>query len=392
MVNLSPRVGLAWDVHGDGRTAVRSSYGLAYDFQTAEYHGINATAPPFGNRTLIEDPTGLFDDPYRQFGGDPHPIVTNANTEFIPYGSFGAIDPGINSPRVQSWNVTFEQQIGDDWGASISYLGSHSDRLWNEVALNPGVFLGLGPCTLQGVSYPTCTTNANLNQRRVFSLSGENPAAARRIGSLDLHTDVGIQNYRGLKLSLRRRAVAGVSVNGNYTWSRCFGDFTTGGFPQISSGYTDPANPAFDRGYCDQDRTASRRDDDWLPDADLQQRGCECDRLRLARVGNRERSLRHPAQRDRRRDRAFSGIPPSAPSGSWTIPMGRTTCALPEPRRLCTAGAGHAGQFPRNGVRGPGYWDVNVALSRVSALAPAAWNSGWRRSTCSTTSTGATRS
>ena len=38
-----------------GRMALRSSYGLAYDFQTAEYHGITATAPPFGNRTLIED-------------------------------------------------------------------------------------------------------------------------------------------------------------------------------------------------------------------------------------------------------------------------------------------------------------------------------------------------
>jgi hypothetical protein len=33
--NLSPRVGVAWDVNGDGRMAVRSSYGLAYDFLTA---------------------------------------------------------------------------------------------------------------------------------------------------------------------------------------------------------------------------------------------------------------------------------------------------------------------------------------------------------------------
>ena len=30
--NLSPRVGVAWDVHGDGRLAVRSSYAMAYDF------------------------------------------------------------------------------------------------------------------------------------------------------------------------------------------------------------------------------------------------------------------------------------------------------------------------------------------------------------------------
>jgi hypothetical protein len=68
------------------------------------------------------------------------------------------------------------------------------------VAINPGVFLGLTPCTLQGVVYATCSNAANVNARRVFSLSGENPASAALIGNLDLHTDIGIQNYRGLKL------------------------------------------------------------------------------------------------------------------------------------------------------------------------------------------------
>ena len=35
--NLAPRVGIAWDVTGDGRTAVRSSYALSYDFMQAAY-------------------------------------------------------------------------------------------------------------------------------------------------------------------------------------------------------------------------------------------------------------------------------------------------------------------------------------------------------------------
>src|SRR5207244_2722633 len=110
---------------------------------------------------------------------------------------------------------------------AASYLGSYTTRLWGQVAINPGVFLGLGACTLNGVFYPTCSTNANLNERRVFSLSGTNTAAAQLIGNLDLHTDLGAQSYRGLKLSFRRLATAGVSLNGNYTWSRCFGDATT---------------------------------------------------------------------------------------------------------------------------------------------------------------------
>ena len=110
------------------------------------------------------------------------------------------MDADINAPRVQSWNVSVEQQIGSDWGASVSYLGSYTDRLWGLVALNPGVYLGLGPCVLQGVSFTVCTTNDNLNQRRVLSLSGENPASAVLISNLDSHAAVGTQKYRGLKL------------------------------------------------------------------------------------------------------------------------------------------------------------------------------------------------
>ena len=47
--NFSPRLGVAWDVNGDGRTAVRSSYPLNYDFPTGEFFFLLG-APPFGNR------------------------------------------------------------------------------------------------------------------------------------------------------------------------------------------------------------------------------------------------------------------------------------------------------------------------------------------------------
>ena len=114
-----------------------------------------------------------FDDPYGHLGGDPHPIEASRDVQFIPYGAFGATDPDINSPRVQSWNVTVERQFGAEWGIAASYLGSYTDRLWLQIQENPGVFLGTGPCTINGVSYNVCSTAANLNQRRVLSLSGE---------------------------------------------------------------------------------------------------------------------------------------------------------------------------------------------------------------------------
>ena len=69
------------------------------------------------------------------------------------------------------------------------------------------------------------------------------------------YDDVGEQTYNGLKLSFRRRAADGVSLAGNYTVSKCVTDTQwTGRFIQFSGGYTDPTNPAYDRGNCSQNQ------------------------------------------------------------------------------------------------------------------------------------------
>ena len=56
------------------------------------------------------------------------------------------------------------------WQASASYLGSYADRLWGQVHLNPGTFMGLGPCTIAGVSYPSCTVTGNVDRRQMEEL------------------------------------------------------------------------------------------------------------------------------------------------------------------------------------------------------------------------------
>ena len=95
------------------------------------------------------------------------------------------IDPNINSTRVQSWNVTVERQLARSNLVSASYLGSYIDRIWGQVPLNPAVFMGTGPCTINNVAYPVCTVARNRNQRRVLSL--ENPALGQGLGRGEPH-------------------------------------------------------------------------------------------------------------------------------------------------------------------------------------------------------------
>ena len=366
--NFSPRVGFGWDVAGDGRTAVRASYGLTYDFPNAEYQLINANSPPFGNRTIVEDPPGRFDRPYAHIGGDPHPILTNRDTVFIPYGAFGTVDPNLNSPRVQQWNLTIERQLGSLWQVAASYIGTSTDRLWNQVAINPGVFMGLGPCTLQNVFYQVCTTNGNLNQRRVFSLSTENPAASQLIGNLDIHDDNGKQNYRGLKLSFQRRGT-GINLSGNYTLSRCFGhpSFQTGGFPQIANGYTNPEDPDFDIGYCDQDRRHIG-----VLSVGVLTPQLSSGAMRVAfsdwRVGSiLSARSGQPVNIIAGQDRAFTGIQNQRVNQVLDDPYGdkKTPNTWLNPAAFAQPAPGTLGNFKRNSVRAPGYWAVDMAVSRL---------------------------
>ena len=369
--NFSPRAGLAWDVTGSGTMALRASYGVAYDFPTAERHNINTQSPPWGNRSLLENPPGGFDDPYGHVGGDPHPIVASPTVEFIPFGAFGATDPDIDSPRVQSWNVTFERQFGTDWGVSASYLGSYTDRLWLQIQQNPGVFLGLGPCVLAGRSYPVCSTAANLNQRRRLSLSGENPAAAELIGNLDLHTSTGTQDYRGIRLSFRRRAATGVSLNGNYTLSRCFGDNTTGGFPQLAQGPSNPDDPDLDRGYCDQDRRHLGNLSVGVETPQFESRaanilasGWRVSGILNARSGS---PLNITTGRDialngqRFQEQRVNQVSDDVYGDSLDMFLNRSAFAQPDP--------GTFGNYVRNSLRGPAFWTIDMAVSRLVRFA-----------------------
>ena len=362
--NLSPRAGVAWDVTGDGRTSLRASYSLAYDFPTGDKQFLQVSAPPFGNRLRLDFPAGGFDNPYGAVGGDPHPIVTSPTTIYPPGGAFGVMKPSIHSPRVQSWNVTVERQIGAAWGFAVSYLGNYSDRLWDLVPLNPAVFMGLGPCTINGVAFPVCSTTANTQDRRVISLA--NPTIGRQINNLEIFDDFGSSTYRGLKLSGERRSAGGVSISANYTWSYCFGSRMGDGIHQFASGPTNPDDLKYDRGNCTQNRT----------------------HIGNATVGYQTPRASSAVLRALASNWRISGIL-SAQSGAWlTVTTGRDNALNGQlnqrvnqisndvygPKTLdkylnaaafAQPDTGTFGNHVRASIAGPGLWTINMALSRL---------------------------
>jgi hypothetical protein len=369
--NFAPRAGVAWDVSGNGRMSLRASYGLAYDFPEGETWFNLASGPPYGSRLMFQDPSGRLDDPYAQLGGEPS-LQTTRDTKFPPAGEMGSIDPDINSPRVQQWNLSLERQLATNWGASVSYLGSHSDRFWGSLDINQGLYLGSGPCTINGVSFPACTVPGNLTNRR--RLAQLNPIESQYIGNAYIFDDLSTQNYRALKVTVQRRAVNGLSLNGNWTWGRCFGlQLGRGGGGGSGSGGGGPYSKAddlnYDLGHCDWDVT----------------------HLANLTLGYQTPQFTAAVLRALASNWRVSGIV-SARSGNWlTVTTGvthftgtatanranqvsddvygqktllsylnRAAFAVPAPDAF--------GNHERNSIRGPGFWKADLALSRLVSL------------------------
>src|SRR5207253_11353510 len=64
---LAPRFGFAWDVRGDGKTSVRASTGIGYDYPNAQYHLWTSIVHTWGSSTSIINP--VFGDPWGTPGG-----------------------------------------------------------------------------------------------------------------------------------------------------------------------------------------------------------------------------------------------------------------------------------------------------------------------------------
>ena len=253
--HIDPRVGLAWDPLGDGKTAIRIGGGIAHDFIEQDLHLNTSSSLPF-RLTVLQSGVNL-DNPF--VGGDPFPynynplkpaypgvssapcLVTTCPPSFLPV-------PSNMSTHVQySWNLGIQRQVTQSFFASATYIGTHIIHLWNAVELNPGTFVPGGN-----------NTAATLTQRRVLNLAspGSNP-----LGYITQYDDGGTQGYNGVLLSGTWRSHDGLALNANYTLSHCIGlapiTLLNPGANYIHGGYgqnAGTANRNLDVGNCNQDR------------------------------------------------------------------------------------------------------------------------------------------
>jgi hypothetical protein len=380
---FAPRVGLAFDPKGDGKTSIRTSFGISYDFPNIMIMSTPTTAPPFGNTVQPPGPLN-FANPWGTVpGGDPFTLPFGPNSPFVKFGSFVAQQPDAKATTVYTWNFSVQHQFGASWLVSASYLGTQTAHLWVSFQDNPAVLVPsafpTGTCPAGVTS--GCNSSGNINQRRLAYLA--NPQDGQYLGFVDQFESGGTASYNGLILTTQKRLSKGVSFDANYTWSHCIGDITqassVGG---AGAGLIDPNNRRFDRGNCQ------------TPTLDGTQ---ALDRRHIVNVTAvlqspkfNQRLLRAAASdwllsTSYRRlsasyltattgiDVQLSGSATERPNQILPNPL----CADPRPtcwinpaafQTVTGAGAmpfGTLGNLGRSNIPGPGFWDIDMALSRI---------------------------
>ena len=368
LLQFGPRLGFAWDVQGDGRTSVRGYYGIAYDFSAAQNLGNSASAPPHAFRVQLTSPAGGLDNPWQGIaGGNPFPYVSSPTSAV--YDQFGNFLPvaeyDMEPPQVHSWNLSLQRQLGTDLMVSATYMGNQATHLWLQRSLNPAVYIPGGPCTIAGVTYPTCSTTANTNQRRTLHL--QNPAQGRFFGIIDALEDGGTSNYNGLLLSAQRRSARGLTLGGNYTWSHCIGDNTAlGNNANINTAYVDPNNREFDRGNCESDRRHNLN-----LTAVAGTPTFDNTALRAVVSGWRAAGIYRKSSGSyltilSGQDRALTGAGLQRAQQVVEDPfLDRDSLNYLNPAAFAQPALGTLGNMGRNNVEGPGNWQLDMALSRV---------------------------
>ena len=226
-LHFAPRLGLAYDLKGDGMTVVRAAYGVFFYFpHFNEFGGIRNT-PPRGGIVQIPNPPGGFDDPWLGYpGGNPFPFAIGSDVPFPTAGVYTVIPRHTKTSYVNSWNMNIQKQIGTDWLVSGNYIGSSIVHQLYSHEANPAVYIPGASCVLAGRTFSPCSSVSNTNQRRVLSL--QNPDQGQYFSNIVEADDEGTGSYNGLLLSVQRRRARGITIGGNYTLSHC-----------IDTGYSD---------------------------------------------------------------------------------------------------------------------------------------------------------
>jgi hypothetical protein len=263
-----PRVGLAWDVYGTGKTAVRLGFGRYMSRSNVIEDLLRLTGNPPWTTTVSAGSgwngagTTLANCPTCRSLDTINPGLATNVAGANPNAGFNAIDPNFRPPESYQWNLTVSHQLLKNTTLDASYIGNHGLHIWrrnvnhNDIAPNQAC---------RGSACDGSNADARLQIARsalniaspvtgVVQDNGQLIADNRRfrgIGNVTTDESTGNSTYHAMQLWLNSRFSSRLAFQAQYTWSHSISDVALTSFTNTTS---DPFNYRSDRGDADLDR------------------------------------------------------------------------------------------------------------------------------------------
>ncbi len=227
---LMPRLGLAWDPTGSGKTSIRAAYGIYYDSFTNGVGGplqAPLSALPWTQARQLSAPIN-FTSPWNgqyPFAANTFPQPTTVLT----------VENGMRPPYSQNWNFSIQRALAPDLLVDLRYIGNKGTRLPRMIEANPAIY---GPGA----------TSDNADQRRLYA-GCRGPQGPCDFASVGLITDSTSSTYHAAQAALTRRFRRGLAFLASYTFSKTLDYVSTfnvaGSAPRLVAGENDLAQDPF---------------------------------------------------------------------------------------------------------------------------------------------------